>query len=115
MLTGGVRREAFGSVDREEKKRREAWLPSVTPSRSSLRLSKGAVRFMAHTVAASNLADAPLATDIAKAAQTFSTPWLGRKRVAFVPLFRSHAAPPDLIPSDWENVILRRVLYDPRP
>jgi hypothetical protein len=44
----------------------------------------------------------------------FSTPWLGRKRVAFVPLFRSHAAPPDQIPPDWENVILRRVVYDPR-
>ena len=46
---------------------------------------------------------------------TFSTPWIGRKRVAFVPLFRSTAAPPDQIPRDWENVILRRVVYDPRP
>lgn len=46
---------------------------------------------------------------------TFSTPWLGRKRVAFVPLFRSNAAPPDQIPPDWENVILRRVVYNPRP
>lgn len=45
----------------------------------------------------------------------FSTPWLGRKRVAFVPVFRPHAAPPDQIPADWENAILRRVLYDPRP
>ena len=45
---------------------------------------------------------------------TFSTPWLGRKRVAFVPLFRPNAAPPDQIPPDWENAILRRVLYDPR-
>ena len=45
---------------------------------------------------------------------TFSTPWLGRKRVAFVPLFRPHAAPPDQIPPDWENAILRRVVYDPR-
>jgi hypothetical protein len=45
---------------------------------------------------------------------TFSTPWLGRKRVAFVPLYRSNAAPPDQIPSDWENAILRRVVYDPR-
>jgi hypothetical protein len=32
---------------------------------------------------------------------TFSTPWLGSKRVAFVPLFRSNAAPPDQIPPDW--------------
>lgn len=45
----------------------------------------------------------------------FSTPWIGRKRVAFVPLFRSNAAPPDQIPADWEATILRRVLYDPRP
>ncbi len=45
---------------------------------------------------------------------TFATPWLGRKRVAFVPLYRSNAAPPDLIPPDWETVILRRVIYDPR-
>ena len=45
---------------------------------------------------------------------TSATPWLGRKRVAFVPLFRSHAAPPDQIPPDWESVILRRVVYDPR-
>lgn len=45
---------------------------------------------------------------------TFSTPWLGRKRVAFVPLFRSVAAPPDQIPPNWEDVIFRRVVYDPR-
>ena len=45
---------------------------------------------------------------------TFSRPWLGRKRVAFVPLFRSNAVPPDQIPPDWEDVILRRVVYDPR-
>src|SRR5215210_4923700 len=46
---------------------------------------------------------------------TFSTPWLGRKRVAFVPLFRTNAAPPDQIPPDWEDVILRRVVDNPRP
>lgn len=46
---------------------------------------------------------------------TFSKPWLGSKRVAFVPLFRTNAAPPDQIPPDWENVILRRVVNDPRP
>ena len=46
---------------------------------------------------------------------TFSTPWLGTKRVAFVPLSRTNATPPDVIPPDWENVILRRVLNDPRP
>jgi hypothetical protein len=46
---------------------------------------------------------------------SFSVPWIGRRRVAFVPLFRSHAAPPDQVPPDWGNAILRRVLYDPRP
>ncbi len=46
---------------------------------------------------------------------TFSIPWLGQKRVAFVPLFRSNAAPPDQIPPNWEDVILRRVVNDPRP
>jgi len=46
--------------------------------------------------------------------RTFSTPWLGRKRVAFVPLFRTNAAPPDQIPSNWEDVILRRVVDNPR-
>ena len=45
---------------------------------------------------------------------TSATPWLGRKRVAFVPLYRSNAAPPDVIPTDWENAIRRRVVYDPR-
>jgi hypothetical protein len=45
---------------------------------------------------------------------TNATPWIGRKRVAFVPLFRTNAAPPDQIPPDWENAILRRVIYDPR-
>jgi len=40
-------------------------------------------------------------------------PWIGRKKIAFVPLSRPHALPPDFIPSDWENQILRRVLYDP--
>jgi PASTA domain-containing protein len=45
---------------------------------------------------------------------TSAAAWLGRKRVAFVPLFRSHAAPPDLIPTEWEAAIRRRVLFDPR-
>ncbi len=46
---------------------------------------------------------------------TFSKPWIGQKRVAFVPLFRTNAAPPDQIPANWENAILSRVMYDPRP
>lgn len=45
---------------------------------------------------------------------SFSVPWIGRRRVAFVPLFRPHAAPPDQIPPDWGNAILRRMLFDPR-
>jgi hypothetical protein len=39
--------------------------------------------------------------------------WIGRKKIAFVPLSRPNAHPPDFIPPDWENDILRRVLYDP--
>ncbi len=46
---------------------------------------------------------------------TSATPWLGTKRVAFVPLYRTVAAPPDQIPPDWEQAILARVLYNPRP
>lgn len=39
--------------------------------------------------------------------------WIGRKKIAFVSLSRPNAHPPDFIPPDWENDILRRVLYDP--
>ena len=39
--------------------------------------------------------------------------WIGRKKVAFVPVYRPHALPPDQIPADWHNDILRRVLFDP--
>jgi hypothetical protein len=46
---------------------------------------------------------------------TSATPWHGTKRVAFVPLYRSNAAPPDEIPPNWENVILNRVINNPRP
>jgi hypothetical protein len=42
-------------------------------------------------------------------------PWIGRKKIAFVPLSRPNAHPPDQIPPNWENDILRRVLYDPDP
>ncbi len=42
-------------------------------------------------------------------------PWIGRRKIAFVPLSRPNAHPPDLIPPDWEHDILRRVLYDPDP
>jgi Tachylectin len=42
-------------------------------------------------------------------------PWIGRKKIAFVPVYRPNAHPPDQIPPDWENAILQRVLYDPNP
>lgn len=41
--------------------------------------------------------------------------WIGRKRLALIPLYRPHAVPPDQIPPDWNNDILRRMLYDPDP
>jgi hypothetical protein len=41
-------------------------------------------------------------------------PWLGRKNIAFIPLHRPNAHPPDdPIPADWPAEILRRVYYDP--
>jgi len=46
---------------------------------------------------------------------TSATPWIGSKRIAFVPVYRSNAAPPDQIPLDWINVITNRVLNNPRP
>ena len=39
--------------------------------------------------------------------------WIGRKKVAFIPVYRPNAHPPDLIPTDWQGDILRRVLFDP--
>ena len=39
--------------------------------------------------------------------------WIGRKRLALVPLSRTNAHPPDQIPADWEDQILRRMLFDP--
>jgi len=44
---------------------------------------------------------------------TFSIPWRGTKKIAFVPLYRTNARPPDVIPADWENVILNRVINVP--
>ena len=34
--------------------------------------------------------------------------------MAFVPVYRPNAAPPDQLPADWATDILRRVLYNPR-
>jgi hypothetical protein len=39
--------------------------------------------------------------------------WIGRKKIAFIPVFRPNALPPDLIPANWNSDILRRVLFDP--
>jgi len=41
--------------------------------------------------------------------------WMGRKQIAFIPVYRPNAHPPDQIPADWSNQILRRALYDPDP
>jgi hypothetical protein len=42
--------------------------------------------------------------------------WIGRKKLAFIPLHRPNAHPPDEpIPTDWPNQILQRVLFDPDP
>lgn len=45
-------------------------------------------------------------------------PWIGRKKIAFIPLYRTRVLPPDppdQIPPDWGNQILSRVLWDPDP
>jgi Tachylectin len=45
-------------------------------------------------------------------------PWVGRKKVAFVPVYRTIVNPPDgpdVIPPDWDNLIRRRVLWYPDP
>jgi hypothetical protein len=39
--------------------------------------------------------------------------WIGRKRIAFIPVFRPHAVPPDAVPADWTGDIQRRVFFDP--
>jgi PASTA domain len=41
--------------------------------------------------------------------------WIGRKNLAFVPLYRPNAHPPDQIPPAWPDQILRRALFDPDP
>jgi hypothetical protein len=42
-------------------------------------------------------------------------PWIGRKKLALVPVYRPNAHPPDQIPGDWANLILQRILFDPDP
>ena len=41
-------------------------------------------------------------------------PWIGVQKLAVVPTFnRQFDSEP--IPSDWDNSVMRRVLYDPEP
>jgi hypothetical protein len=40
-------------------------------------------------------------------------PWLGRKKLAFIPLSRTNIQPPDIIPTDWSDQIMQRVFFDP--
>ena len=40
--------------------------------------------------------------------------WIGRKRIAFIPVHRPNAHPPDdPVPANWPNEILRRTFFDP--
>ena len=39
--------------------------------------------------------------------------WLGLKTLAFIPLSRTDAQPPDIIPPDWIDQIWQRVFFDP--
>ena len=39
--------------------------------------------------------------------------WLGRKKLAFIPLSRTNIQPPDVIPPDWSGQIMRRLFFDP--
>jgi hypothetical protein len=42
-------------------------------------------------------------------------PWIGKKKLALVPLYRSNAHPPDQIPDDWYMLLMQRLFYDPDP
>src|SRR6185437_10562152 len=39
--------------------------------------------------------------------------WLGRKKLAFIPLSRTNAQPPDVIPPDWSDQIMQRLFFNP--
>jgi len=41
--------------------------------------------------------------------------WLGLKKLAFIPLSRTNAQPPDIIPPDWTDQIMQRVFFDRDP
>jgi hypothetical protein len=42
-------------------------------------------------------------------------PWIGRKKLALVPVYRPNAHPPDQIPDDWAFLLEQRLFYDPDP
>ena len=39
--------------------------------------------------------------------------WLGRKKLAFIPLSRTNIQPADVIPPDWPGQIMQRLFFDP--
>jgi hypothetical protein len=39
--------------------------------------------------------------------------WLGRKKLAFIPLSRTNIQPPDIVPPDWPDLIMQRLFFDP--
>ena len=41
--------------------------------------------------------------------------WVGRKKLALIPLYRPNAHPPDQIPDHWQDLIMQRVFFDPDP
>ncbi len=42
-----------------------------------------------------------------------SVPWLGIQKIAIVPTFNTQFDGP--APPEWDNLVMRRVLYDPDP
>src|SRR5215217_3120955 len=39
--------------------------------------------------------------------------WLGRRKLAFIPLSRTNAEPPDVIPPNWAGQIMQRLFFNP--
>src|SRR5215203_2596307 len=39
--------------------------------------------------------------------------WLGRKKLAFIPLSRTNIQPPDVIPPNWPGQIMQRLFFNP--
>lgn len=61
-----------------------------------------------------NSHDVLVTLEQARAPRLGNTMWIGMKRVAFLPVRRAHALPPDNFPpSDWPGAIRQRVLNNP--